>query len=162
MPATGGEGVILAEGGKSAGFALYVQDSKLVYHYNWFERQRTNLVSEIPLPKGKSTVAVEFAYDRGGLGKGGEAAIAFFMTTNPDRSRCSTSRLATIPAIISAASCVRLRRCSAARTRGCRRGLPGSPGRFSGAYRAPIITAPDNAAALPSQRWVNVAASSCT
>ena len=76
MPATGGDGVILAEGGKSAGFALYVQDGKLVYHYNWFERERTNLVSEIPLPKGKSTVAVEFAYDGGGLGKGGEAAIA--------------------------------------------------------------------------------------
>ena len=76
MPSKGGEGVIVAEGGKSAGFALYVQDGKLVYHYNWFERERTNLVSSVPLPAGKSTVAVEFAYDGGGLGKGGEASIA--------------------------------------------------------------------------------------
>jgi len=76
MPKKGGEGVIVAEGGKSAGFALYVQNGKLVYHYNWFERERTNLVSSVPLPAGKSTVAVEFAYDGGGLGKGGEAAIA--------------------------------------------------------------------------------------
>jgi hypothetical protein len=76
MPKAGGEGVIVAEGGKSAGFALYVQDGKLVYHYNWFERERTNLVSNIPLPAGKSTVAMEFAYDGGGLGKGGEAVIA--------------------------------------------------------------------------------------
>ena len=76
MPEKGGEGVIVAEGGKSAGFALYVQDGKLVYHYNWFERERTNLVSNIPLPAGKSTVTMEFAYDGGGLGKGGEATIA--------------------------------------------------------------------------------------
>ena len=46
MPAQGGEGVILAEGGKSAGFALYVQNGKLAYHYNWFERERTNVVSQ--------------------------------------------------------------------------------------------------------------------
>lgn len=73
--ATIGEGVILAEGGISAGFALYVQNGKLVYHYNWFERERTNLVSNIPVPTGKSTIAMEFAYDGGGLGKGGEAVI---------------------------------------------------------------------------------------
>ena len=64
--------MIVAEGGKSAGFSLYVQDGKLVYHYNWFERERTNLVSNAPVPAGKSTVTEEFAYDGGGLGKGGE------------------------------------------------------------------------------------------
>ena len=67
--------MILAEGGISAGFALYVQNGKLVYHYNWFERERTNLVSNIAVPPGKSTVTMEFAYDGGGLGKGGEAVI---------------------------------------------------------------------------------------
>jgi hypothetical protein len=75
MPATGGEGVLLAAGGASAGYALYVQTGRLVYHYNWFDRERTNLVSNIPLPTGKSTVMMEFAYDGGGLGKGGEAVI---------------------------------------------------------------------------------------
>jgi arylsulfatase A-like enzyme len=76
MPEKGGEGVIVAEGGISAGFSLYVQDGKLVYHYNWFDRERTNLVSDIPLPAGKSTVAMEFAYDGGGIAKGGEATLA--------------------------------------------------------------------------------------
>lgn len=75
MPKDGGEGVIVSEGGKSAGFALYVQNGRLVYHYNWFERERTNLVSNIPLPVGKSTVTAEFAYDGGGLGKGGDVVI---------------------------------------------------------------------------------------
>ena len=75
MPEKGGEGVIVAEGGGSAGFSLYVQDGKLVYHFNWFERERTHIVSDIPLPVGKSTVTMEFAYDGGGIGKGGEAVI---------------------------------------------------------------------------------------
>ncbi len=75
MPETGGEGVILAAGGASAGYALYVKDGKFVYHYNWFERERTDLASNVSLPPGKSTVTVEFAYDGGGLGKGGEVVI---------------------------------------------------------------------------------------
>jgi arylsulfatase len=70
-----GEGVIVAAGGSSAGYALYVQEGKLVYHYNWFDRERVNLMSQVPLPPGKSTVTMEFAYDGGGLGKGGEASI---------------------------------------------------------------------------------------
>ncbi len=50
MPASGGQGVIVAAGGSSAGYALYVEDGRLVYHYNWFERERTNLVSDIAVP----------------------------------------------------------------------------------------------------------------
>jgi arylsulfatase len=75
VPEKGGEGVIVAEGGASAGFALSEQDGKLVYDYNWFERERTHLVSNEPLPIGKSTVTMEFAYDGDGLGKGGTATI---------------------------------------------------------------------------------------
>ena len=61
--------MIVAEGGKSAGFALYVQDGKIAYHYNWFERERTNLVASEALPAGKSTVVMEFAYDGGGAAR---------------------------------------------------------------------------------------------
>ena len=75
MPEKGGEGVIVAEGGSSAGFALYVQDGKLVYHFNWFDENRTVITSSEPVPAGKSTVRFEFAYDGGGLGKGGKGAL---------------------------------------------------------------------------------------
>ncbi|GIQ73953.1 arylsulfatase [Bradyrhizobium sp. RD5-C2] len=75
MPDKGGEGVIVASGGQSAGYALYVKDGMLIYHYNWFGRERTSITSNVPLPTGESTVALEFAYDGGGLGKGGEAVI---------------------------------------------------------------------------------------
>jgi arylsulfatase len=75
MPESGGEGVIVAEGGASAGFALYVQDGKLVYHYNWFDEDRSIITSSEPVPPGKSTVRFDFAYDGGGPGKGGNGAL---------------------------------------------------------------------------------------
>jgi hypothetical protein len=89
MPAKGGEGVILVTGGASAGYALYVQNGKLVYHYNRFDRERTNLLSNIPLQTGKSTVTMEFAYDGGGIGKGGEAGS----TAKKSTARGSSTRL---------------------------------------------------------------------
>lgn len=69
------EGVLLAAGGSSAGYAIYILDGKAVYHYNFFERVRLNVISSKPLPKGKSTIEMAFAYDGGGLGKGGEAIL---------------------------------------------------------------------------------------
>jgi arylsulfatase len=70
-----GDGVLLAEGGQSAGFVLYVKDGKANYHYNFFEIERTSLTSTARLPPGRSTVSLEFRYDGGGAGKGGEAVL---------------------------------------------------------------------------------------
>ncbi|RAI00869.1 arylsulfatase [Acuticoccus sediminis] len=77
MPESGGEGVILAAGGSSAGFALYVKDGRLVYHYNWFDEYRPQVVSSKPLPAGPSDVRMEFVYAgaEGELGKGGTATL---------------------------------------------------------------------------------------
>ena len=77
LPNGGADGVILAVGGMSAGFALYVQDGRLVYHYNWFEEDRTTISSTEKLPSGRSTVRFEFAYDGGGFGKGGVGSLFF-------------------------------------------------------------------------------------
>jgi len=71
----GGEGVLVAEGGASAGFVLYVKDGKPAYHFNWFERERTIIESSESLPSGASTVVFEFAYDGGGGGRGGEGVL---------------------------------------------------------------------------------------
>lgn len=76
MPEKGGEGVIVAEGGLSAGFSLYVQGGKLVYHFNWFDEGRYAITSAEPVPPGRSTVRFEFAYDGGGLGKGGVGTLS--------------------------------------------------------------------------------------
>ncbi|MBL8823788.1 MAG: arylsulfatase [Planctomycetia bacterium] len=78
VPEKGVEGVILAFGGQSAGFSLYVdKEGKLIYHYNWFEDERTSVTSQEPLPKGKVTVVVRFDYQgkSGEVGKGGMVTL---------------------------------------------------------------------------------------
>jgi len=75
MPEQGGEGVIVAIGASSGGYSLYVQDGKLVYHFNWFDETRTVVTSSETLPAGKSTVRLDFAYDGGELGSGGTATL---------------------------------------------------------------------------------------
>ena len=70
-----GDGVLLAIGGQSAGFVLYVKGGKPIYHYNWFDRERTVISSSQPLPEGSSLLRFVFSYDGGGVGKGGEGVL---------------------------------------------------------------------------------------
>ncbi len=75
IPEDGAEGVILAMGGTTGGYSLYVKDGKLNYHYNWFDLDRTTITSSTPLPKGKVKVRFDFNYDGGGAGKGGTGTL---------------------------------------------------------------------------------------
>ncbi len=72
-----GEGVLVAAGGTVGGYALFVKDGKPTYEYNWFGQARYRVTSSDDLPSGKSVVRVEFAYDGGGLAKGG--AVTMFI-----------------------------------------------------------------------------------
>ena len=47
-----------------------MRDGKPTSVYNYLSIERT-LVAKEPLPKGKATLAVDFAYDGGGIWKGG-------------------------------------------------------------------------------------------
>lgn len=75
VPATGAEGVIIAQGGNIGGWALYAKGGKLKYCYNFVGIQYSYVESADPLPSGQHQVRMEFAYDGGGLGKGGAAAL---------------------------------------------------------------------------------------
>ncbi len=77
VPEGGAQGVILAMGGQSAGFSLFVDEGRLVYHYNWFDEERTVATSDKPLPEGKSTVKMRFDYagQPGEAGKGGTVTL---------------------------------------------------------------------------------------
>ncbi|CAM4461055.1 Arylsulfatase [Mycobacterium basiliense] len=68
-------GVLLAAGGYFAGLSLYVQNGLLRFTYNYFGSTYTTVTAAELLPAGKATVAVEFDYDGGGLGKGGVARL---------------------------------------------------------------------------------------
>jgi hypothetical protein len=52
-----------------------VKGGKPIYTYNFLGLQRFTIAAAHALPAGKSTVRLEFAYDGGGLGKGGLATI---------------------------------------------------------------------------------------
>jgi arylsulfatase len=66
-----GNGILLAQGGRFGGWALYVKDGELAYDYNFLGLQRYTVTSNKKLPAGESNIRFEFAYDGGGLGKGG-------------------------------------------------------------------------------------------
>ncbi len=75
VPEGGAEGVIVAQGGAFGGFSLYVKDGKPAYCYNLFGLQRFKVYGDGAIPAGEHQVRMEFTYDGGGLGKGGDVAL---------------------------------------------------------------------------------------
>ncbi len=76
VPRDGARGVIVNEGGQTGGWVLYVKDDgRLTFHYNFLGMQRTSVTTDKPLQAGKHQVRMEFSYDGGGIGKGGEVAL---------------------------------------------------------------------------------------
>ena len=69
-------GIILAQGGKFGGWALYMDNGKPAYTYNWFGLDSYTITSSKAIPKGSAEVKLDFVYDGGeALGKGGIATI---------------------------------------------------------------------------------------
>jgi arylsulfatase A-like enzyme len=75
IPQKGANGVLLSQGGRFGGWSLYVKDGKPTYTYNWLGLQRYTVAAKQALPPGKATIRFEFAYDGGGLGKGGMGTL---------------------------------------------------------------------------------------
>ena len=68
--------MILAQAGRFGGWSLYMKDGKPAYTYNFLGLQRIQgrrITSRCP--PGKATIRYEFAYDGGGLGKGGTGTL---------------------------------------------------------------------------------------
>jgi len=75
VPDSGAQGVIVAQGGAFGGFSLYATDGRPAYCYNLFGLQRFKVYGEQPIPAGEHQVRAEFAYDGGGLAKGGTVSL---------------------------------------------------------------------------------------
>jgi len=75
VPETGAVGVIIAQGGAYAGWSLYAKGGKPVYCYNLFGLQRFKVEADAQIPSGTHQVRMEFAYDGGGLAKGGTVTL---------------------------------------------------------------------------------------
>ena len=75
VPATGGNGTVIAQGGRFGGWSLYVKDGVPAYDYNFLGLQRFSVASAKKLSPGKHTVVLDFAYDGGGPAKGGKGTL---------------------------------------------------------------------------------------
>jgi arylsulfatase len=76
VPPAGANGTLIAQGGRFGGWSLYVKDNVPAYDYNFLGLARSTIVSAKPLAPGKSTIRFDFAYDGGGLGKGGVGTLS--------------------------------------------------------------------------------------
>jgi arylsulfatase A-like enzyme len=75
VPEGGAEGVIVAQGGAFAGWSLYLKNGRPKYCYNLLGLQRFHIEGETEIPPGTHQVRMEFAYDGGGLAKGGTVTL---------------------------------------------------------------------------------------
>ncbi|MDW5564233.1 MAG: arylsulfatase [Methanomassiliicoccus sp.] len=70
-------GVIIAQGGRFGGWSLYVKRGKLRFTYNLLGIQEFSTEAKEPISQGKHQVRMEFAYDGGGVAKGGEVTLYY-------------------------------------------------------------------------------------
>jgi arylsulfatase len=75
VPQGRANGTILAQGGRFGGWSLYVKDGVPGYAYNFLGLARSSVSGTQALPPGKATIKLDFAYDGGGLGKGGAGTL---------------------------------------------------------------------------------------
>lgn len=74
--ADGTNGIIVTQGGLFSGWALYLEGGKPVFHSNFCDVAHYEVAGKTALTAGKHTIRVDFAYDGGGVGKGGVASLA--------------------------------------------------------------------------------------
>jgi arylsulfatase A-like enzyme len=75
VPDAGGQGVLIAQGGAFAGWALYLHDGKPKYCHNLAGLQRFYVEADTAVDAGEHQLRMEFAYAGGGLGKGGVVTL---------------------------------------------------------------------------------------
>src|SRR3954454_14951897 len=75
VPAGEANGVIIAQGGRFGGWALYAKDGNAKFVYNVLGIHQFPVEAESPIPTGSHQVRMEFTYDGGGLAKGGDVTL---------------------------------------------------------------------------------------
>ena len=90
-------GVVIAQGGRFGGWSVFFKDGRARFVYNVLGIQSFLTEADRTLPEGTHQVRMEFAYDGGGLAKGGDVSLYY------DGDRVGTGRVgATQPMIFSA------------------------------------------------------------
>lgn len=89
-------GIILCQGGKFGGWALYMSNGKPAYTYNYFGLNSYTIEAPKAISGENAKIKLEFEYDGGGTGKGGIAKLYV------DGSLAAEGRVEkTVPAVFS-------------------------------------------------------------
>jgi arylsulfatase len=75
IPMSGGDGMIVTEGGRFAGYGFYVLNGKPVFVYNFIDLERFRWEGSQALTPGKHTLVFDFRYNGPGFGKGGTGTL---------------------------------------------------------------------------------------
>ncbi|TJZ76551.1 arylsulfatase [Rhodococcus oryzae] len=75
VPDGGVNGVIIAQGGAYGGWSFYTVDGTLAFAYNLLGISTDIVRSDSTVPAGTKELRLHFAYDGGGLGKGGTVSL---------------------------------------------------------------------------------------
>src|SRR5271170_7441501 len=85
IPDGGADGVLATQGGRFGGWGLLVLDGKPMFAYAFSgqdgekypeqHKSKTRFIGNDALTPGKHTIAFDFAYDGGGIGKGGMGTL---------------------------------------------------------------------------------------
>jgi hypothetical protein len=76
VPQGGANGMVVTHGGLEGGYGLYLRDGKPTFVYNYLAVERPTFAAMEPLPAGKTKLVVDFVYDGGGVGKGGNISLS--------------------------------------------------------------------------------------
>jgi arylsulfatase len=77
IPDTSVEGVIIAQGGRFGGWSLYVTGGKAKFVYNVLGIHEFSTEADRAIEPGTHQIRMEFAYDGGGLAKGGTVTLYY-------------------------------------------------------------------------------------
>jgi hypothetical protein len=77
VPESGTAGVIITQGGSVGGWAMYWREGRLKYCYNFFGIEHYYVTADEPISAGEHQVRMEFAYDGGGMAKGGNVTLYY-------------------------------------------------------------------------------------
>ncbi|NYT39884.1 arylsulfatase [Sphingomonas sp. R-74633] len=76
LPDDRAEGMIVTHGGLEGGYGLYLREGKPVFVYNFLSVDRPTFAASKALGAGRHILVVDFAYDGGGMGKGGKFTVS--------------------------------------------------------------------------------------
>lgn len=98
VPDGGGAGTLMAQGGRFGGWTVYITtDGRAAYCYNLFGVELFKVVADDPVAPGERQVRMEFDYEGGGVGKGGDIHLYV------DGTEVASGKVrATVPGVFSA------------------------------------------------------------